>query len=40
MWVPKSAALIRGQCLFEARCLLEEIWYLSLVSLTPHQMGT
>ena len=25
MWIPKGAALIRGQRLFEARCLLVEI---------------
>ena len=27
MWIPKSAVLIRGQRLFEVRCLLEEIRY-------------
>ena len=27
MWIPKDAALIRGQHLFEARSLLEEIKY-------------
>ena len=27
MWAPKRVALIRGPCLFEAQCLLEEIWY-------------
>ena len=25
MWITKSEALIRGRCLSEARCLLEEI---------------
>ena len=29
IWMPKGAALIRGQCLFEARRLLEEIRCLS-----------
>ena len=29
MWIPKGAALIRGLRLFEARCLLEEIQYIS-----------
>ena len=27
MWIHKGAALIRGRGLFEARRLLEEIWY-------------
>ena len=27
MWIPKGVALIRGQPLFEAQHLLEEIWY-------------
>ena len=27
MWTPKGAALIRGRRLFEARRLLEEIWF-------------
>ena len=27
MWIPKGAAVFRGQCLFEAQRLLEEIQY-------------
>ena len=30
MWAPKRAALIRGWRLFEARRLLEKIWYANL----------
>ena len=27
MWAPKRVVFIRGPRLFEAQCLLEEIWY-------------
>ena len=27
MWAPKRVVFIRGQRLFEAQCLFEEIWY-------------
>ena len=30
MWIPKSAALIRGWCFFEVRHLLEEIRYIHI----------
>ena len=30
MWIPKGLVLIRGQRLFEAQCLLQEIQHVSL----------
>ena len=30
MWTPKGTVLIRGQRLFEAQCLLEEIQYMCM----------
>ena len=36
MWIPKGAALIRRQRLFEARCLLEEIRYMIVSSDLHH----
>ena len=39
MWIPKGAALIRGQRLFEASCLLEEIRYLFFTAMKIHTMA-
>ena len=36
MWIPKGAMLVRGQCLFEAQRLLEEIWYSEFISISYH----
>ena len=39
MWIPKDAALIRGQRLFENPCLLEEIQYLFFTAMKIHTMA-
>ena len=38
MWIPKGLALIRGQRLFEAPCLLEEIRHLFFTPMKIHTM--
>ena len=38
MWIPRGATLIRGWHLFEAQCLLEEIWYAYLFYIQKQQL--
>ena len=39
MWIPESAALIRGRGLFVAQRLLEEIRYLHLIYKNDNQIS-
>ena len=36
MWIPKGDVLVRGQCLFKVKCLLEEIRYAMRWNIASH----